>query len=92
MDIDDNQQDNNKGTVDAGMMLNYNIRAQKYADTDTEEETDNSSKVYTVKDSKSIYSLYLTEEEQQQQNCDNRMEIFECSTHVQYVYFIIILF
>jgi len=48
MDIDDYQQDNQKGTVDASMMLNYNVPAQKYEVTEEEEKTDNSSKVNTA--------------------------------------------
>ncbi|XP_060857383.1 uncharacterized protein LOC132934958 [Metopolophium dirhodum] len=43
MHIDDNQLDNKKDTVDAGMMLNYNVPAHNSADTEQVEETDNSS-------------------------------------------------
>ncbi|CAI6373069.1 unnamed protein product [Macrosiphum euphorbiae] len=63
---------------------NQEAESPMHIEVDQQEETDNSSKANTVKQSKSINSHDLTkEEEQQQQQGAKRMKIFECSTHVQ---------
>jgi hypothetical protein len=64
MDVDENQQDNNKGTVDTDMMLNDNVPTEESASVEQEEgteiagegegdETENSQEGKTVKEAKS---------------------------------------
>jgi len=71
---------------------NQEAESPMHIEVNQQEETDNSSKANTVKESKSINSHDLIKEEEEQQQGAKRMKIFECSTHVQYVYYIIILF
>jgi len=58
MYINYNQYDHKKGTVDADMMLNYNIPAQKYEVTEEEENPDDSSKVNTTAANKVKFHFY----------------------------------
>jgi len=41
MDIDENQQENNKGTADTDMMLNDNVPTEGSANVEQEEGTEN---------------------------------------------------
>lgn len=63
MDVDENQQLNNKDTVGTGMMLDDNVATEKHADAEKEkgtenagdgEETQNSQEDTTAKESKSV--------------------------------------
>ncbi|KAL4083274.1 hypothetical protein QTP88_028604 [Uroleucon formosanum] len=86
-DIDDNQKDNNNRTVDTDIKLNYNNPYKNFADTEHEEEIDNSSKVKNVIGSKSINLYDLIKEEvveevkqvEPKHDFDKRMNIIECS-------------
>lgn len=76
--------------------MNYNNPYKNFADTEHEEEIDNSSKVKNVIGSKSINLYDLIKEEvveevkqvEPKHDFDKRMNIIECS-QVKYVYFII---